>query len=133
MAEWYSDIEDKVYTIVRTRMKKSLAPLKIHYSSENENTGNSSFPTFYLHELTPMESGNDLENITVNAVMDTIEIVVYDTNRDRCKKIMNEAVAQMKALAYNITAMPIPLRSDNVYTSVARFRRIIGADDFPNL
>jgi len=133
MTEWYSDIEDKVYTIVRARMQKSLASLKIHYTSANENTGPSSFPTFYLHELTPMESGNDLENITVNAVMDTIEIVVYDTNRDRCKKIMNEAVAQMKALAYNITAMPIPLRSDNVYTSVARFRRIIGADDFPNL
>ena len=133
MAEWYSDIEDKIYTIVRTRMQKTLAGYNIHYTSTNENTGPSVFPTFYLHELTPMETGNDLENITVNAVMDTVEIVVYDTNRSRCKTIMNEAVKQMKALAYNSTAMPIPLRSDNVYTSVARFRRVIGADDFQNL
>lgn len=135
---WYTEIEDKLYNIVKTRMVKALKartkPVTgVHYTNENASDAPASFPTWYFHELQPVETGNDLENITINAILDTIEIVVFDSNRSRGKIIMNESVAQMKNLAYSVTMMPIVLRIDNVYQITARFRRMIGADDFANL
>lgn len=135
---WYTEIEDKLYNVVKTRIVKALrtraTPITgVHYTNENASDAPAAFPTWYFHELQPAEMGNDLENVTINAVLDTIEIVVFDSDRSRGKIIMNESVAQMKNLAYSVTMMPIVLRIDNVYQITARFRRMIGADDFENM
>lgn len=135
---WYTEIEDKLYNVIKTRIVKSLntrtTPITgIHFTNENASNAPSAFPTVYFHELQPVETGNDLENQTVNAVLDTVEIIVYDKNRSRGKIIMTEATNQMKNLRYSVIMMPITTVYDSVYQSVARFRRTIGATDFENM
>lgn len=137
-SSWYSEVEDKLYNIVKTRMVRELKALPtpitgVHYTTENASNAPSAFPTVYFHELQPAETGNDLENTVIHAVLDSIEIYVYDTNKNRGKKIMASAVNQMKALAFSVTMMPITVFSDNVYSTVARFRRTLGATEFENL
>jgi hypothetical protein len=60
---------------------------------------------------------------------ETIEVIVYTKNRQQCKTIINEAVVQMKAISFDVTMMPIITTDDNVYSGVARFRRIVGSGD----
>ncbi len=128
---WFASVEAKIFNIVSYRLKKALkmSDKDIKCTTDGQSNSTAVFPTFYLHELSPIESGQDLDNKTINAITETIEIIVYTKNRQQCKKIVNEAVVQMKALGFDITMMPIITTDQNVYDGVARFRRIIGSGD----
>lgn len=128
---WFSQIESRIFTLVSYRVRKALEDdfPSIKCTTEGQSTSKPYFPTWYLHELQPLEVGQDLENTTVNAVMETIEIVVYAKTKSDASKIMTETIIQMKALAFIITMMPITSSDGNVYSSVARFRRLIGSGD----
>lgn len=128
---WFTSLEAKIFNIVSYRLKKALkmSDKDIKCTTDGQSNSTAVFPTFYLHELSPVETGNDLENKTINALTETIEIIVYTKNRQQCKKIINEAVLQMKAISFDVTMMPIVTTDDNVYSGVARFRRIVGSGD----
>lgn len=128
---WFASLEAKIFNIVSYRLKKALgmSDKDIKCTTDGQSSTTAVFPTFYLHELSPMEEGNDIENKTINAVTETIEIIVYTKNRQQCKKIINEAVLQMKGISFDVTMMPIITTDDNVYSGVARFRRIVGSGD----
>lgn len=128
---WFASVEAKIFNIVSYRLKRALnmSDRDIKCTTDGQSNSTAVFPTFYLHELSPVEFGQDITNKTINAITETIEIIVYTKNRQQCKKIINEAVVQMKALGFDITMMPIITTDDNVYSGVARFRRIIGSGD----
>lgn len=128
---WFAQLESRIFTLVSYRVKKALKDQypSIKCTMEGESTSKPYFPTWYFHELQPAETGQDLTNNTVNAVIETIEIVVYAKARDDAKNIMTETIYQMKQIGFNITMMPVPLSDGNVYSSTARFRRIVGAGD----
>lgn len=126
---WFSKIESRIYTIFKKRMRDNFPT--ISFTTEQEKVVESKFPMVYLHELEQLEQGNDLENITVNAVLSTIQIQVFTKTAAENKRIMTEAVLQMKRLAFNVVAMPIYDSKDDktLHFSVARFRRMIGSGD----
>ena len=128
---WYLQIQSKVFTQVQYMMKKKYPKLNCTTKNENTQTGiPDKFPTMFLHELTPIERGQDLTNETINAVLSTIEIQVWtNTTEDECRKILGEATAQMKALQFNIIEMPLVSVNDKIAWGVIRCRRMIGNGD----
>lgn len=128
---WFTQLESRLFTLVSYRVKKALADkyTKIKFTTDDQSNGTPIFPTWYFHELQPVETGQGLENSTINAVIETIEVIVHAKSKDSAKEIMAETVYQMKQLRFNVTMMPIVTSDSNIYSSVARFRRLIGAGD----
>lgn len=129
---WYEQVESRVLTLVRYRMQRALqgkTSKNIKFTSDGESDAAPYFPTCYIHALQAMETGGDLEGRTINGMVFTIEVQTYCRDRQECIMIMNEAVYQMKQLAFEATAMPIVSTTNNVANGVARFRRTIGAGD----
>ena len=121
-------IQNKVFTQIQYMMKKKYSNLNC--TTKNSNGEPAQFPTLFLHELTPVEQGQDLTNETVNAVLSTIEIQVWtNTTENDCRNIIAEAVNQMKALNYNIIEMPLVQVGNKVNWGVIRCRRMIGNGD----
>lgn len=129
---WFEQIEDRILTIVKTRMTERLGDEypTMFFTSDGEVHKDMVFPTVYVRELTGYENGRDLDNTTINAIMETLQMEVYsDSGKADCKNIMHEVINQMKALRFNVMAMPIYQQNGNVDRGVARFRRMIGAGD----
>lgn len=129
---WYENVESRILTLVRYRMQKALkdkTSKTIKFTADGESDAAPYFPTCYIHGLQPMETGGDLEGRTINALIETIEVQSFCRDRQECILIMNEAVYQMKQLAFEVTAMPIISTTNNVAQGVARFRRVIGGGD----
>lgn len=128
MDDWYSQIQSKVFTQVQYMLKKTYPSLKC--TTKNESETPASFPTLYLHELQPLEVGQDLTNTSVNGIRCTIEIQVWtNTTEEDCRKILNSAVTEMKQMRFNISAMPIVQTKDKIAWGVIRATRIIGNSD----
>lgn len=129
---WYEQLESAIYTLVSYRMKKALegkTSKAIKFTTVGENDAAPYFPTCYIHELQPAEFGQDVEGRSVNAVIETMECIVYTRDKSECRMILDECTYQMKQLMFSITAMPIISTSSGVHNGVARFRRLVGAND----
>ena len=128
MDSWYMQIQNKVFTQIQYMMQKKYPNLKC--TTRNENGLPAEFPTLFLHELAPVELGQDLTNETVNAILATIEIQVWtNTTEDDCRSIIAEALNQMKLLQFNVPEMPLVEVSDRISWGVIRCKRIIGNGD----
>ena len=128
---WFARIESNVFTQVAYMLsEREDAPypdMKCTTVSQNTITA---FPTLYLHELQPVEAGMDLENVTVNAVLSTIEIQVWaNTSEKDCKDILTAAILEMKRMGFNVTMFPNVQTDSRIAWGVARFRRMVGAGD----
>ena len=130
MDDWFARLESKILTIIKARMQKQSKYRDVYFTSESGLTP-TKFPTVSIEELQPSETGQDLTNQTVNAVVETIQVITYtDTTKADCKKLMSEVILQFKRLGFNATMMPIYQTSfENVHQGIARFRRVIGAAD----
>lgn len=126
---WFANIEPYIFTVFQKRMRDKFPGLSC--TTDNEEVDERQFPCVYIHELEQVETGNDLDNVTVNAVISTFQIQVFSKYAAEAKEIMTEATLQMKKLRFNITAMPIYTSENDksVFLSVARFRRVIGNAD----
>ena len=126
---WFSKIEPYVHTVFKARIQKKFPGLVI--TTDDSEIDERKFPVVYLHELEQVETGNDLTNVTINAVYSTFQVQVYSKSAAECKDITTEAALQFKKLAFNIIAMPIysSEMDKTVYMSVMRCRRIIGSGD----
>ena len=126
---WFSKIEPYVLTVFKKRMREKFPGLAI--TTDNMEIDERKFPMVHLHELEQVETGNDLTNVTVNAVLSTFQVQVYSKSAAENKEIMTEAALQFKKLAFNIISMPIYTseRDKTVFFSVMRCRRVIGSGD----
>lgn len=126
---WFSKIFNLVYTKVKSQMIANLN-CNLNFTSGGVNDTPSKFPTVYIAELPGFEVGRDVDNRDINAVEENIRIYVYSNKgQTECKKIMMEAVLQMKALRFNITSMPLFSQNGNVVNGVATFSRVVGRGD----
>lgn len=132
---WYSEIESNILTQIQYVLTEKLdAPfpeLNCTTSSQNDTIeGVAVFPTLYIHLLPPVEMGNDLENVSVNAVRATFDFQVYSNkSEDECMKILSQCIAEMKRLHFNVPMFPDPQTNDKKYFAIARFSRVIGSGD----
>lgn len=128
---WFAEIESNVFTQVSYMLaERTDAPYPdLNCTTVSQNTV-VHFPTLYLHELQPVEAGNDLVNESVNAVLSTIEIQVWSNVSEKdCKDIITAAVLEMKQLGYNVTMFPSVQTDSKIAWGAARFRRMVGSCD----
>lgn len=132
---WFSEVESKIFTYIQYGLtRKTNAPYpRLNCTTKSQSTKPSVFPTLYLHNLTPIEQGQDLENDEVNALLATIEIQVFSNkSEDEANEIMTTAISLMKDLRWNVTMFPDPQTSDNVSLTIARFRKLVTKQDIIN-
>ena len=131
-SNWFSKLESVIFTILKTRLN---AALKTKYPNLFCTTSSSTdsepvFPTVYMHEVGSVESGMDLDNTNVNAVIETIQVdVTTNASREDCKIVTSEVIMQLKAMRFNIIMMPIYSTENNIQRGVVRARRTIGQGD----
>ena len=128
---WFADIESNILTtlsyMLADRQDAPFPNLVCTSANQNQLTA---FPTLYIHELTPVETGNDLENQTINAVIETIEIQIWtNETEEECRRLMSAAIIEMKRMRFDCTAFPSIQTDNKIAFGIARFRRIIGSGD----
>lgn len=127
MAEWYSGIEATVFTQLQYMVKKEYADITCKTTSETVTP--ATFPTLYLHE-TQEETGQDLYNDAVNAVISTIYVRVWtDTTETECKEILAAASAELKRFRYNVQNLPTTTLTDKIAYGEIMARRVVGSGD----
>lgn len=129
---WYSKIESQVISQVEYMLKGRVdAPYpNLNITSKNQETKPASLPTMYIHELEPIERGQDLDNSSINAVLHTMEIQVWtNVSQSECKSILTAAITELKRMRYSIIMLPTVKTYDGLSWGVMRARRIIGAND----
>ena len=133
MDNWFAELESKLFTRIKYELcLKEFAPYpKLNCTTASNSDTPVKFPTLYFHELQPLEEGQDLENKTVNAVRETIEIQVFSNKSEKeCKDIMATAIGAMKDMSFDVTMFPNPqTRGDRVSFAIGRFRRLIAQGD----
>lgn len=130
-AKWFTEIESQYRSYFTTRLKKSLPDYSFYFPTEESNSTPTKFPTVFFHETDQMETGSDLYNDGVNAVMETIEVqVVTNESLAENKDITATTAVLMKQLRFSMASAPTYLKEgENIRRSVARYRRTIGCDD----
>ena len=126
------DIETRVYSRIKNKFPQELRDRfpEAFFTRDDRLRDNSKFPTVYVHELSSVERGQDLQNQEIHAVLSTIQVEVYDNDtRDNANTMMDYVVGVMKSMRYNVISMPEFQNNEDVYRVVARFRRIIGSLD----
>jgi len=130
---WFANLESKIFTIMKTRIVKNLKGKypDIFCTSSNKTDADPVFPTVYIHELPGVEMGMDIENSGINAVLENLQVdVTTNQSMKDCTYVMAEVITQLKALHFNINALPTYLiENENVYRGIVRARRLIGSDD----
>jgi hypothetical protein len=128
---WFANIEESVLTqldyMLAHRTDAPYPSLVVTSANQNQVTA---FPTLYIHELSPVEAGNDLNNQTINAVLETIEIQIWTNETEaECRQLMSAAILEMKRMRFNCTAFPNIQTDNKIAFGIARFRRMIGSGD----
>lgn len=128
---WFANIEESVLTqldyMLAQRTDAPYPSLVVTSANQNQVTA---FPTLYIHELSPVEAGNDLNNQTINAVLETIEIQIWTNETEaECRQLMSAAIFEMKRMRFNCTAFPNIQTDNKIAFGIARFRRMIGSGD----
>lgn len=130
-ATWFHEVESKYRSYFMARLKKALPDYTFNFPVEELNSTPTKFPTVFFHEVAQSETGNDLENSGINAVMETIEVqVITNDTLSENKDITATTTLLMKQMRFNAVALPTYLKEgENIRRSIARYRRIIGCDD----
>lgn len=130
--DWATDLESTVVALVKA---KSLPQLQNKYSKvritdEGENSGSAVFPTVYIHLLSPTEQGQTLDGQTINALLATFQVdVTTNTSKSDCRKVMATVMNVFKEMRFQGKSLPETSINNKIYHSVARFSRVIGAND----
>lgn len=129
---WWASLESVIFTKVKTKLTKNIGEdfPKLYCTMSPVTQSAANFPTVYIHSVDWMESGQDLDNDDIHAVLLTMQIdVIANSSLADTKKVMNECVGIMKSMRFDIMAMPIYSSQDNLFMGVLRFRRYIGGND----
>ena len=126
------DIETIVYSRIKAILTSKLKTKypNITFTTSDKVSSNPKFPNVYVHMLGSQETGEDVENNTINGVLTTFQIEVTDNElQTKAKDVMSEVVEIMKGMRFSVNAMPEFKNTDTAFRSVARFRRTIGNSD----
>ena len=130
---WFAELSGLILTHFKTRLKKLIPDgqfRKLKITTSNSDIAPTELPTIWLEEVSSMETGENLDNTSINAVIETIQVTVfYNGQMKDVKKLMNASVLAMKQMRFGAIMTPIYTTTHEMKTGVARFRRLIGEGD----
>lgn len=132
-ANWVFDIQDTIYSrldAVCTAKLSSKYP-DVNVTVDSHKVTNAKFPNVYLHFLSPVEVGKDLDGQDVNAIYLTAEIIVTVTSAQRmevAREVTEIVVDCMKEMRFTASLSEFA-DSNTEYRTVSRFTRTIGNEE----
>lgn len=136
---WATEIDTTVLSRLRSRgytdLKKKYK--NINFTDNDRAQTTPKFPTVYYINISSAERGQTLDGKSMNALLHSVQIEVSDNGTPVANKPQNYATKDvtskiceyMKDMGYEIVNMPFFQNTDTVFRMVARFRRVIGAND----
>ena len=134
-SDWVYSIESKIFTIVKTRLTNALSGTypKLLVTQQQKLNDEPQFPTVYIQMLDSPEVGSDLENVTINGILSTFEIHITVSKAQGLsglRKVQAAVTDNFKQLRFNmVTRGEFTRETDDTYTSISRFRRVIGGNE----
>ena len=122
---WVTQIEENV----RTYIDASIDDDNILVTSDDFTGDTASFPAVYVHELSQIEEGYNIEGDEICGVRTTFHIAVYTNDYNECKYISKNVMLFMKELRFEVIASPLHTQENGYYRSVSRYRRVVGGGD----
>lgn len=123
---WVTQIEENVVTYIDAALTDTMDV----FVTSGEYTGDKAeFPSVYIRELSQVERGYDLDGSSINGVLSTFQIEVYDTTYSSCKDLSTRVMLLMKELRFEVIASPLHTQMNGYFRSVSRYRRLIGGED----
>lgn len=130
---WFAELSGLITTHFKTRLKNLIPATlfkKLKITTSNSDIAPTELPAIWIEEASSLETGENLDNTSINAVIETIQITVYHNGQMKdVKKLMNASVLAMKQMRFGAVMTPIYATNHDIKTAVARFRRIIGEGD----
>lgn len=130
---WVYGIQDKIYSrldaICTAKLGTKYSDLNV--TTDSHKVVNAKFPNVYLHFLSPVEIGKDLNGQDINAIYLTAEIVVTVTSAQKmevAREVTQIVVDCMKEMRFT-ASLPMFNDTDTEYRTISRFARTIGNAD----
>ena len=128
---WIDTIEPIISTRIDVMLKEKYSTKfpELNTTTVDIQPKDPAFPSVYVHMLPILETGEDLEALTINAINCTMQVEVNtNTSQQDAKQIMSTVIKIMKKMRFRVQSGP---QSQNMetYRQVARFARIIGSGD----
>lgn len=135
---WYMRLKDVIVGIVKTEAESYLSQFTDDYDgmfvTQASNPIPSNFPCVQFQEINGVDRTNTLDREDITAVLFSMQVKVFsEKDEATARSIAEEICDQMKRLQFNMTLMPIPMQSDNLFYYTMRFRRLISAGDYTML
>ena len=136
---WATEIDTTVLSRLRSRgyadLRKNYP--NINFTDDDRAPIDPKFPTVFYINISSAERGKTLDGKSMNALLHSVQIEVSDNgtpvaNKPQnyaTKEVMSKICDYMKDMGYEIVNMPFFQNTDTVFRMVARFRRVIGAND----
>lgn len=130
---WTFEVQNMVYSRLEAVVMSKLAGSyrNINVTMDDHIPTKPQFPNVYLHFLSPIEVGNDLDGQDINAVYLTAQIEVTVTSAQGmtvANEVSQVVVDCMKNMRFTAT-LPEFVNTDSEYRTVCRFSRTIGNAD----
>jgi len=136
---WATEIDTTVLSRLRSRGNKDLKSKypNLNFTDDDRAPIDPKFPTVFYINISSAERGQTLDGKSMNAILHSVQIEVSDNgtpvaNKPQnyaTKEVMSKICDYMKDMGYEIVNMPFFQNTDTVFRMVARFRRVIGAND----
>lgn len=135
MTQWIFDVETSIFARLKNEVISSLKSKypDINFTMDDASDTQPKFPTVYIHFLGGSEQGQDLEGLSINAILCTVQFEVTVSKEQGllgARQVTYEVVRQLKNLRFSVVSLP---EFQNISTDtkrmVGRARRTIGQAD----
>lgn len=133
--DWVFDIETKIFTIVKTRLKNTLLTTypNLQITQQKSINAETKFPTIYITMLPSPEIGGDLVGETTNGMIVNFEVhitVSKDMGISGLRRCALAVIDNFKRLRFVVTNRgDIQGKTPDTYVMISRFRRVIGGNE----
>ena len=135
-----NEVFDKVFTIVKYAMddleievNNKAVPkwADLYYARSTHELAVTSLPCLYMHQIGALQVGNDLMRNIQNGISSTFQVeAVSNKSYDEAYSIINDAGDIFIRLGYTLEyESEIPTDNESLWRFVARFNRVIGANE----
>lgn len=134
MSEWVMKIPSMVFTKIKNdfsqTLKEQYGMTNSNFSTVGSTDAPAVFPFVYLQSMPSVELGADMNGTGINAGLFTFQVDVIDNDsQSNARRVMGEVLRVMKTMRFEMIAFPEFEDTKDTHRCVARFRRVIGAND----
>ena len=132
MVDLYN-LETQVFSLIKAKFSPKI---KEKYTDLNFTTvdksisGETKFPTVYVHMMESPEIGETLEGTVLNGVNVTFQVKSTDNeSQTKADEVSKEVLRIMKSIGFKAVGIPFHDNQGNEYCTASRYRRPIGSGD----